>query len=575
MIDERMFELLRTQLALANEEKSKLMEQVINLTEEVHMLRSSQEESSSRLNDLQKAITKLTETVMSKNKRIEELERALTKSSSDLANAMIKIEDGRKKRFARTSEQRALLNNRNIDKRAEEKAMFNGTNDSLRECQDDNDDDENTKDKIANKEKKEKKISKSREKNRQHVDKTVYCKLSDYYRLPEGARFMKREGEMDLSYYKEIKYQPAQVIEYIYEVGRVQLADGSFVPTMETPHAVDKCPFSSTLLAQVLSWKYVYNLSVNNIRKRLSVLGAHFSKQTLNRYLHIGIHGLRDFLEETFRNEVKETSYLMIDETCALVALFKDGIKSFKKKYIWAFYAKIKRMVYYMYEKGSRARDVVTGFLDTFCGFISSDGYVGYSIFDDEKNYPNIIRCGCWTHARRKFIDALPSDRQAMDVINDIGDLFKIETILSVNEDDDETKKMIRQRDSNKVMQRLYCRLKSLSNDIVTMSNEMMKNAVNYTLNQWNNLRNYILNGQVQISNNLVEQRMKPIKLNLKVCQNIGSEPAAEDAAFIFSLTESCALNNITPETYLEKLLRCIHDKDVDKKTLLPCYYKQ
>jgi transposase len=147
MIDERMFELLRTQLALANEEKSKLMEQVINLTEEVHMLRSSQEESSSRLNDLQKAITKLTETVMSKNKRIEELERALTKSSSDLANAMIKIEDGRKKRFARTSEQRALLNNRNIDKRAEEKAIFNGTKDSLTECQDDNDDDENTKDK--------------------------------------------------------------------------------------------------------------------------------------------------------------------------------------------------------------------------------------------------------------------------------------------------------------------------------------------------------------------------------------------------------------------------------------------
>jgi len=161
-----------------------------------------------------------------------------------------------------------------------------------------------------------------------------------------------------------------------------------------------------------------------------------------------------------------------------------------------------------------------------------------------------------------------------MDVINDIGDLFKIETILSVNEDDDETKKMIRQRDPNKVMQRLYCRLKSLSNDIVTMSNEMMKNAVNYTLNQWNNLRNYILNGQVQISNNLVEQRMKPIKLNLKVCQNIGSEPAAEDTAFIFSLTESCTLNNITPETYLEKLLRCIHEKDVDKKALLPCYYK-
>ena len=32
----------------------------------------------------------------------------------------------------------------------------------------------------------------------------------------------------------------------------------------------------------------------------------------------------------------------------------------------------------------------------------------------------------------------------------------------------------------------------------------------------------------MQISNNLCEQRMKPVKLNLKNCQNIGSENAAE-----------------------------------------------
>ena len=37
-------------------------------------------------------------------------------------------------------------------------------------------------------------------------------------------------------------------------------------------------------------------------------------------------------------------------------------------------------MVYYLYEEGSRARKVVTDFLDTFCGYISSDGYVAYSV---------------------------------------------------------------------------------------------------------------------------------------------------------------------------------------------------
>ena len=50
------------------------------------------------------------------------------------------------------------------------------------------------------------------------------------------------------------------------------------------------------------------------------------------------------------------------------------------------------------------------------------------------------------------------------------------------------------------------------------MENEMMSNAVNYMLNQWKLLDNFIKDGRVQISNNLCEQRMKPVKLNLKNC---------------------------------------------------------
>ena len=110
-----------------------------------------------------------------------------------------------------------------------------------------------------------------------------------------------------------------------------------------------------------------------------------------------------------------------------------------------------------------------------------------------------------------------------------------------------------------------------MSTDLKLMANEMMSNAVNYMLNQWKSLENFIKDGRVQISNNLCEQRMKPVKLNLKNCQNIGSENAAENTAFVFSLTESCRFNGINPETYLEKLFKCIVSKETyDKRQLLP-----
>ena len=71
------------------------------------------------------------------------------------------------------------------------------------------------------------------------------------------------------------------------------------------------------------------------------------------------------------------------------------------------------------------------------------------------------------------------------------------------------------------------------NDEISAMSNSLMKKAINYMLNQWNSLRYFILDGRVQLSNNLCVQRMKPIKLNLKVCQIIGSETAAENTSFM------------------------------------------
>jgi len=43
-----------------------------------------------------------------------------------------------------------------------------------------------------------------------------------------------------------------------------------------------------------------------------------------------------------------------------------------------------------------------------------------------------MIHIGCWVHARRKFIDALPSDRRAMEIINMIAELFKLELAFKV-----------------------------------------------------------------------------------------------------------------------------------------------
>ena len=78
MIDERIIELYRSQLAAANEEKGMLYAQVKTLTDEVFMLRQSIEKTKHSTDDLLTEIRSLCKKLEEKDKRIAELEEKLS-----------------------------------------------------------------------------------------------------------------------------------------------------------------------------------------------------------------------------------------------------------------------------------------------------------------------------------------------------------------------------------------------------------------------------------------------------------------------------------------------------------------
>lgn len=85
MIDERMYDLLRSQLAVANDEKVGLYDQIKSLTEEIGILRSTlQGENAllrSTISDLGIKVGYLLETLQAKDARISVLENELLKYS--------------------------------------------------------------------------------------------------------------------------------------------------------------------------------------------------------------------------------------------------------------------------------------------------------------------------------------------------------------------------------------------------------------------------------------------------------------------------------------------------------------
>ena len=583
MIDERAYELLCCQLGLANEEKAGLRKQVNELIARLKAIEESNKENSKALVD---TINELSVTVENYRKEMELMRKQLEAKdevnrmlANEISNLRLQLEDSRKHRFGRTSEQRKLLNNRNLDKSALHKSEYDGSDrkDDDNDKADGNETGSSTTSGSTpaqdSKPSRRKETAPRAVKTKLKVDKVVVHEVDEYYTLPEGGRFMNRNGMPDVWEYRVIEHVRAHNVEHVYKVARVKLADGTFANTMEHPLKKLGGIFSPELLARLLCLKYDFSMPENRQIRLLAREGIHISNTTLNSYIHNGIAKLKGFIGEVFKGFVQQAEYLMVDETTELVGIETKEGKAYRRKYLWAFFAKHMKMVYYHYNNGSRSSDAAKSFLEHFMGTLSTDGYTVYRMFDGEDS--KVLHIGCWTHCRRLWVDALPSDRTAMEIIDSIGDMFMNEDLFRTMKLSGEQIKGKRRKLTGPILESIHHKVVMMMQDAKIMANELMRKAVNYTLNQWKSLRNILKDGAAEISNNLCEQRMKPVKLLLKNCMNIGSEDAAENSAFIFSLIESCKLNGIDPQDYLKHLFECIlHGKDCDKKILLPCFYK-
>ena len=64
--------------------------------------------------------------------------------------------------------------------------------------------------------------------------------------------------------------------------------------------------------------------------------------------------------------------------------------------------------------------------------------------------------------------------------------------------------------------------------------------AVHYTLNMWPKLRRCFEYAEVELSNNLAENSMRPVALGRKNWLHVGSAKAGPKVAAILSIVESC-----------------------------------
>ena len=115
--------------------------------------------------------------------------------ANEISNFRLQLENSRKHRFCRSSEQRRLLNNRNIDKSSMEKSEYDGSDrkDDNNKADDNESGGNTTSDSTPaqdSRPSRRKETTPRAENSNLKVDKVVVHEIEDYYKLPYGARLM-------------------------------------------------------------------------------------------------------------------------------------------------------------------------------------------------------------------------------------------------------------------------------------------------------------------------------------------------------------------------------------------------
>jgi hypothetical protein len=163
-----------------------------------------------------------------------------------------------------------------------------------------------------------------------------------------------------------------------------------------------------------------------------------------------------------------------------------------------------------------------------------------------------IVRAGCWAHARRKIIEAekvAPEiAREAVEMVRALYAVEKQARDASVS-----ARLELRQQQSAPVLAQLRKKLLEWKERL--LPKHPMAEAIHYALGQWAELNVFCADGAVPIDNNISEREMKRVVLNRKNSLFVGNPRGGRTAAILASLTSTCRKHDVDPQLYLTQLL--------------------
>ena len=369
---------------------------------------------------------------------------------------------------------------------------------------------------------------------------------------------------------EELDLEPARffIRRYIRYKYAPKNKEGVVIGTLPE-RVIDKGIPGAGLLASILVDKYQDHLPLYRQKQRFAREGIQIASSTIEGWTKEALLKLEPLYEQLIF-DTKAQGYLQVDES-PIKVLDSERKGATHQGYYWVYHSPLDKTVLFDYQP-TRAAVGVKAMLDSFRGYLQTDGYAVYEKYGRKKE---VTHLACWAHARREFERALDNDRaRAEKALTLIQLLYATERKAKEDGLEAAAIKELRLQESLPVINELG---KWIFEEIKrTLPKSQIGKAMAYAYARWDALSAYLLDGSLQIDNNLVENAIRPLALGRKNYLFAGSHEAAKRAGMIYSFLAICKKHEVNPYQWLKYTLEnilSINHKNL--KDLYPQNFKE
>lgn len=320
-----------------------------------------------------------------------------------------------------------------------------------------------------------------------------------------------------------------------------------------------KSAASPEAISEIIVAKYMNAVPLYRQEKYYEKLGVNISRQLMSNWI-IKSSDYFEIIFDNMKSKLVSSDIINCDETPVQV-IKEDNRKASQKSYIWVYKGNKYNNNIVLYEyTTTRTQENPKKFLRGYKGYIQSDGYAGYN------KVKNVIQITCLAHIRRKFKDAydLLPEKEAKDTLTYKGleycqKLYKIEAKIKELPPDEKYNRRL--QESKPIIEEFE---EWLKNQRMHSSNvNSFGKAIIYGDNQITKLKNYLLDGRLEIDNNTAERSIKPYVIGRKNWLFHNTPKGAKASTIIYSIVETAKESKLKVPAYLTYILTTLKEYDL------------